>query len=373
MSKRRSTKSRAAGAAARGGRSPSTRRRPSWWRRIPLRLAIGALLGGVSAVLLVLAWEVLPLPPAMRGATGTPRPAARIEATGRLILPLNYNLSLVTLPSRSLQMIVPAGDRGVITSARWSPDGQQVAYTHFRPRGKEPIGSDIATVQVNSDAVSAPTTVVERDRAGATFDSPVWTPDQRSLYVSYSAIEGNQPVERIEKVDIQTGSRVPVVNGRLPELSPDGTRLAFIRSDQSGDALWIASADGANGRELLRPDGITVIGPARFSRDGKTIAIALSRPADQAAEPSPRRPWAFFGTSVALAHGNPWEIYLIDASGGPAQRLTRLQEDEIGISWSPNGGQIAMFGLRGVHLIDTQGRATFAMDQGGFGGIDWAP
>src|SRR5690606_31083406 len=127
-----------------------------------------------------------PLPPAMRGATGTPRPAARIEATGRLILPLNYNLSLVTLPSRSLQMIVPAGDRGVITSGRWSPDGKQVAYTHFRPRGKEPVGSDIVTVQVGSDTVSAPTTIVERDRAGASFDSPVWTPDQRYLYVSYS-------------------------------------------------------------------------------------------------------------------------------------------------------------------------------------------
>lgn len=371
--KRRRSKAKASGVPGpSSGRRAATRKR-AWWRHPRTPLIAGAVLGGVCAVLLVLAWEAMPLPPGIRGASGTPKPASRIEATGRLLLPLNYNLSLVSLPSRTLQTIVPSGDRGVITGARWCPDGRQFAYTHFRPRGKEPIGADIATVQISDSTVSTPTTVVERDRPGATFDSPTWTPDHRALYMSYSAIEGDQPVERIEKVDIQSGARVPIMNGRVPELSPDGNRLAFVRSDQSGDSRWLASADGTNARELLRPDGITTIGPTRFSPDGKMIAIALSRPADQAHSASPRSPWTLRSTRLAFAHGNPWEIYLMDATGGPARRLTQLQEDEIGITWSPNGSQLAMFGLRGVHLIDSEGRTTFAMDQSGFGGIDWAP
>ena len=43
------------------------------------------MLGVLCAVLLVLAWEVIPLPAGMGGATGTPRPAARIDAAGRLL------------------------------------------------------------------------------------------------------------------------------------------------------------------------------------------------------------------------------------------------------------------------------------------------
>src|SRR5687768_17032196 len=62
--------------------------------------------------------------PAAGGLPGTlERPAARIEASGRLLIPLGSGLSLVNLPDRGVTEVVRAGGSGAITGAQWAPDG----------------------------------------------------------------------------------------------------------------------------------------------------------------------------------------------------------------------------------------------------------
>jgi Tol biopolymer transport system component/DNA-binding winged helix-turn-helix (wHTH) protein len=103
-----------------------------------------------------------------------------------------------------------------------------------------------------------------------------------------------------------------------PDVSPDGSRVAFISTRSGGAELWIADRDGANARQLTT-FGRAYFRPPRWSPDGSKILIS---------------------TSV----GGQFDLYAIDLTG-TLTRLTNDQEDEVAPSWSHNG-QAVLFGAR---------------------------
>ena len=72
---------------------------------------------------------------------------------------------------------------------------------------------------------------------------------------------------------------------REPAWSPDGKRLAFSYFDR----IWIAAADGRNGKPL-RPDSSDIERDPQWSADGKSIAFAVDR--GQGFDLASRRPAA---------------------------------------------------------------------------------
>src|SRR5215831_1615605 len=101
----------------------------------------------------------------------------------------------------------------------------------------------------------------------------------------------------------------PIIGGRMPSLSPDGKRLAFV---YQGD-VWVVGSAGGRAMPLtmhVEMDAFPV-----FSPDGQWIAFASKR------------------------NGN-WDIYLVPAEGGPVQQLTCHANDEIPQGWSPDGSKI---------------------------------
>jgi len=297
------------------------------------------------------------------------RPAERIDATGRLLIPFDAGLSLVSLPDRAVTQVVPTGASSTLTSASWSPDGRTAAYAVYHVRS----GDSAASSEIYlTDLVGEPRPVVERDRPGTTVEAPVWAPDGQSIYVSYSGLEGQRLVQRVERVDLATRGRTAVGEGALPAVSPNGELLALVRGERTGDALLLTRPDGQIVRELIPAGRFSLLGAARFTPDGRTLAVPASG-GSQATAPTPARPFGLLAPSVALAHGDPWDVFLIDVDGGEPRRFTRLIEDEISVAWSPDGSLLALYGSRGLYLVDRQGAVTFAMDRGGYGGIDWAP
>src|SRR4051794_35297430 len=110
-----------------------------------------------------------------------------------------------------------------------------------------------------------------------------------------------------------------------PEISPDGSQVAFTRVtvDEKGEkyltSIWLAGTKpGSTVRALT--NGPRDNAP-RWSPDGKTLAF--SRSAEKDGKPQPA------------------QIYLLAMSGGEPRALTSMPKAIESINWSPNGKQIA--------------------------------
>jgi len=109
-----------------------------------------------------------------------------------------------------------------------------------------------------------------------------------------------------------------------PQISPDGSRIIFVRawvnqkSDRYESALWIVSTTGGAARQLSSGPRDTT---PRWSPDGKTLAFVRSAEKDGRPQPP--------------------QIYLISFDGGEAQPLTEMPRGAGGFEWSPDGKMIA--------------------------------
>lgn len=138
-----------------------------------------------------------------------------------------------------------------------------------------------------------------------------------------------------------TGERCPSEGperDELPNLSPDGSQIAF--SSESGDKLgiWVMNSDGSAKKELSSKSDWHPV----WSPDGSKIAFTSGR------------------------KGAPG-IYLINPDGSGEVRLTRSRHESAGqyseddvSSWSPDGSKIALTSTRGggpaIYTMDADGR-----------------
>lgn len=109
-----------------------------------------------------------------------------------------------------------------------------------------------------------------------------------------------------------------------PQISPDGSRVAFVRvhvnqkADRYDSALWIVPTNGGNPRQLT--SGPRDSSP-RWSPDGKQLAFVRAFEKDGRPQPA--------------------QIFLLSLDGGEAQALTEVPNDAGVPDWSPDGKTIA--------------------------------
>jgi hypothetical protein len=128
---------------------------------------------------------------------------------------------------------------GVYFSApRWSPDGRRIAVERVRPGvAAEVVLVDVATGRVEPLAPGI----------GQRHATPAWTPDGRVVVVA--AASGDEPFNLVavsveDRLAWQITSRAE--GARAPDISADGSRIAFLGYTTRGEDVFVAPLDQAN-------------------------------------------------------------------------------------------------------------------------------
>lgn len=137
-----------------------------------------------------------------------------------------------------------------------------------------------------------------------------------------------------------------------PRVSPDNSRVAFASLGKNGWSIRMYSMD--LGRLMAFPAwGGTTLSPA-WSSDGTKLAFSSDRTGDP-------------------------EIYVTDATGNGARRLTAFHGPDVSPVWNPKtNGQIAWVSgrtkLPQIYIMDTDGANVSRMTDGGYAtSPSWSP
>jgi Tol biopolymer transport system component len=161
-----------------------------------------------------------------------------------------------------------------------------------------------------------------------------------------------------------------------PNLSPDGSQIAFMSERAGGREIFIMNVDGTNPRQLTHSSkqGLGGIAPA-WSPDGKRIAFRTGMPpfvlyvinvdgtglrkiSDRGtAAPA----WSPDGQKLVFQSrrtGNT-EIFVMDSDGGNVKQLTFNASEDRAPAWSPDGKRIAFDsdrdGESGIYVMNADG------------------
>ena len=274
----------------------------------------------------------------------------------------------------------------------WAPDGKRIAYAYTPPLpavrgpgGLVPL--PVTGVYVMNADGSGATVAIPHETPGIGHETPVWAPDGKSFYVTYSELLMESNIVKDQVIEVAratpgvTQRQTLIPNGAFPTLSSDGRQLACVVSSRDGTSLVASSADGKAQRVLVPPGQLDGLASPRFSPDGKQIAfsaIAPMAPIPTVTPPARRGGLdglgALFAPRAAEAHGLPMDVFVMPAEGGQPRRLTELGEDNPSVTWSPDGKRIAILAGGGIYVMNGDGSGFSSVDsKGGHGSVDWRP
>jgi Tol biopolymer transport system component len=254
---------------------------------------------------------------------------------------------------------------GVQTQPSLSPDGRSLAFVSNRD------GHYNIYVGLISGG-----SLVQITRDPNLKSHPSWSPDGSTIAFARLNEFGVWDVWEVPALG-GTPRRV-ILNATDPAWSPDGHSLAY--ENLSTGTIWVSSASGQNGRQLVSTEPGRRATEPRFSPDGRQLGFADRAPGpygelavaevdsgkvrrlthDSQLALSPA--WSPDSRSIyfASSRGGTLNIWKIGADGSGLQQITAGEGDDAQLDVSPDGKRIVFSTLREnivLAQLDLQARA----------------
>jgi Tol biopolymer transport system component len=285
------------------------------------------------------------------------------------------------LASGELNDLFQVPDSGWLTSARLSPDSQQIVLAYTPPPGRTTQDYNTDLFLMPADASSEPQPLLTRqDLHHESLFDPVWASDGKAilftrLYPNQATPAGPSPYQTdIAQVTLDGEVKVLVQkNASGARISPDGSRIVYLHSDplSLNTELVLATANGSEATVLFKSDKNAPIDDHIFSLDGSQVIFSMVN-----ANRIVRRSWleALMGVEIASAHNLPSDWYTVSTTGGKPQRVTHINNFGMAAALSPDGKQIAFTSATGLYLMNLDGSNIFHITDRVFSGsVDWIP
>ncbi|MDW8141458.1 MAG: S9 family peptidase [Candidatus Bipolaricaulota bacterium] len=199
---------------------------------------------------------------------------------------------------------------------------------------------------------------------------PQISPDGKKIVFTVKTVdsEKNRYLSHLWLADVESGEVRPFTFGEVsdasPRWSPDGRRIAFLRTKEKRTQIWVIPADGGEAFQLTKLDEGSFSSLA-WSPDGQKLAFAF-RPThpdwtqdaikkrEETKRSNPPRVITRmhyrldgFGFLDMRQH-----IWVCDALTGHAQQITDGDYDDHDLAWSPDGKSIAFVSNRSADPDD---------------------
>jgi Tol biopolymer transport system component len=258
-----------------------------------------------------------------------------------------------------------------------SPDGSQIAMTYAPSPGENEIQFGYSSLYLRlADGRSQPRLLIERTAEQEVFFNPTWSPDGQQLYYSHVLPLDEKAFTfstTLEQLDLASGEMTVVAeNGIWPRVSPDGRSLAYVHIDQDSLAaeLVLAERDGSNAAVLVPRDRFMTLDAPLFSADGQWLYFSA------VAEQTSSATWweRLLGIKVASAHSLPSRWWRLPLTGGePEPVTTEAQVGQYGVL-SPDGRSLAFSSQSGIFLMQPDGSELHQLlELSAADSLSWAP
>ncbi len=224
----------------------------------------------------------------------------------------------------------------------WSPDGTRIAFRSTRDGNDE-------IYMMNADGSCQ----INLTNNPADDWSPAWSPD--GAQIAFASVFDGNPYTDIAVINVDgTGLvRLTTAHGEYPVWSPDGARIAFDSLRDGNYEIYVMNADGSGQTNLTNSPAAD--GGPTWSPDGTRIAFETER------DIYPRVPTDLSSEA---------EIYVMNADGSGAIRLTDHAGEDRFPAWSPDGSRIAFTSDHdpgsGIYLMSTDGSGVTWFSEGTF-------
>ncbi|MDD4356739.1 MAG: Tol-Pal system beta propeller repeat protein TolB [Smithellaceae bacterium] len=216
------------------------------------------------------------------------------------------------------------GHQSIVTSPRWSPDGQYLAFTSYK-KGRPQVY--LRNLKSGSE------------RTVASFEGlnlcGSFSPDSKKLLLTLSK-DGNEDIYvlNIHTMQLKRLTRSYSIDVS-PAWSPDGQKIAFVSNRSGSPQIFVMDANGGGARRITF-HGKYNTSPSWSPRGGKIAYEGLV--------------------------GGRYQIFTVDESGGNLMQMTFDNADNEYPSWSPSGRQIVFSSRQGgrsrICIMNSNGMKT---------------